>query len=304
MDPHRLLIFREVARTESIAAAARKLGWTQPAVSQHLRQLERQAGLPLVIRHSRGIRLTEAGTTLLRHADAIATRLHAAEDDMAALADLSAGTVRLAAFPSACATLVPTAMTDLARHHPGLEVRLTECEPPEAARLVSSGDAGLALLFSHDNRPPDHGPDLQRIPLTRDPVRLVVPAGHPAATATEPLGCLTSTPWIAGCPSCAAHLARTCEAAGFTPDIRHSTDDYVVVQNLVARDLGVALLPQLALDAYHHPDVRVRPLGTTDRALYLLCHREALQIPAITQTTRAFQQAAVARDPFGGRGTP
>ncbi|MFJ9368653.1 LysR family transcriptional regulator [Nocardia sp. NPDC101769] len=295
MDTHRLLIFREVARTASIAAAARKLGWTQPAVSQHLRQLERQAGLPLVIRHSRGIRLTEAGTTLLRHADAIATRLHAAEEDMAALAELSAGTVRLTAFPSACAILVPSAMTDLARRHPGLEIRLAECEPPEAARLVAAGEADLAVLFSHDDRPPDHGPDLRLIPLADDPVRLVVPAGHPAATAADPLARLASTPWIAGCPSCAAHLTRTCAAAGFTPDIRHSTDDYVVVQNLVARDLGVALLPQLALDAYRHPDVHVLPLEITDRALHLLCHREALRIPAVTQAVRALQQTATAR---------
>ncbi|MGF1425840.1 LysR family transcriptional regulator [Kitasatospora sp. LaBMicrA B282] len=295
MDTHRLLIFREVARTESIAAAARKLGWTQPAVSQHLRHLERQAGLPLVVRHSRGIRLTEAGATLLRHADAIATRLHAAEDDMAALADLSAGTVRLAAFPSASATLVPTAMTDLARRHRGLEIRLTQCEPPAAADLVTSGEADLAVLFSHDDRPPDHGPDLQVIPLTTDPVRLVVPTGHAAVTAAEPLTVLTTTPWIAGCPGCAAHLTRTCELAGFTPDIRHSTDDYVVIQNLVARNLGVALLPQLALDAYRHPDVQVRPLGTADRTHYLLCHREALQTPSVTQTTRSLQQAAAAR---------
>ncbi|MER8188444.1 LysR family transcriptional regulator [Kitasatospora sp. NPDC094015] len=297
MDPHRLLIFREVARTESIAAAARRLGWTQPAVSQHLRRLERQAGLPLVVRHSRGIRLTEAGATLLRHADAIATRLHAAEDDMAALADLAAGTVRLAAFPSACATLVPTAMTNLARHRPGLEIRMTQCEPPAATTLVTSGEADLAVLFSHDSRLPDHGPDLQLIPLTDDPVRLVVPTGHPAATAAAPLTCLASTPWIAGCPSCATHLAHTCEAAGFSPDVQHSTDDYVVVQNLVARGLGVALLPQLALDAYHHPDVRALPLATTERALYLLCHREALQIPAVAETVRALQQAATAHRP-------
>nr|WSX50102.1 LysR substrate-binding domain-containing protein [Streptomyces sp. NBC_00974] len=301
MDTHRLLIFREVARTESIAAAARKLGWTQPAVSQHLRRLERQAGLPLVVRHSRGIRLTEAGATLLRHADAIATRLHAAEDDMAALANLTAGTVRLAAFPSACATVVPTAMTDLARHHPGLKIHLTECEPPEAAHLVTSGEADLAVLFSHDSRSPDHGPDLQLIPLANDPVRLVVPADHPAATAAAPLTCLTSAPWIAGCPSCAAHLAHICGAAGFSPDVRHSTDDYVVVQNLVARGLGVALLPQLALDAYRHPDVQVLPLGTTERALYLLCHREALQIPAVKQATRALQQTATARRPRESR---
>ncbi|MCX5342505.1 LysR family transcriptional regulator [Streptomyces atratus] len=296
MDTHRLLIFREVARAESIAAAARALGWTQPAVSQHLRLLERQAGTPLVVRHSRGIRLTEAGTTLLRHADAIATRLRAAEDDMAALANLSAGTVRLAAFPSASATLVPAAMTELAEHHPGLEVRLLEQEPPQAVDLVTAGEADLALIFSHDDRPPEHSRDLLLTRLAEDQVRLVVPACHPAeAAGPAALPLLADDPWIAGCPTCAAHLIRTCEAAGFTPDVRHNTDDYVVVQTLVARRLGVALLPQLALDAYHHPGVRSLPLpDSSGRSLYLVRHREALRIPAVETAAEAIRRAVAA----------
>ncbi|SFO70178.1 ModE molybdate transport repressor domain-containing protein [Saccharopolyspora antimicrobica] len=118
MDAQRLLVFREIARAGSLGAAARALGWTQPAVSQHLRQLERQAGTALVLRHPRGVRLTEAGQVLARHAEALSARLRAAEEDLAELVELRAGTLRLAAFPSASATLVPAAVTALRAEHP------------------------------------------------------------------------------------------------------------------------------------------------------------------------------------------
>lgn len=154
LDVQRLLIFREIARAGSIASAARSLGWTQPAVSQHLRHLERQAGTPLVLRRPRGVQLTEAGRTLLRHAEAIATRLRLATDELDALVRLRAGSVRLAAFPSAGATIVPAAMGLLAGRHPGLDVRLREAEPPQALGLLAAGEVDLAVTFAHPTSAP------------------------------------------------------------------------------------------------------------------------------------------------------
>ncbi len=141
MDPRRLLVFREVARAGSLTAAARALGWTQPAVSQHLAALERSVGLPLVLRGPTGTSLTEAGEVLLRRADAVAAELHAAEEELASLAQLRAGRVRLHCFPSAAATLVPEAVRALATSHPGISVGLVEAEPPEALAAVGAGDA-------------------------------------------------------------------------------------------------------------------------------------------------------------------
>jgi len=106
-DPRRLLIFREVARRGSLSAAATSLGWTQPAVGQHIQRLERDLGLSLVLRSTKGITLTEAGTRLLSHADAVASRLAAAGQEMDALRTLRTGRLRLAAFPSAAATPQP-----------------------------------------------------------------------------------------------------------------------------------------------------------------------------------------------------
>lgn len=134
MDPRRVLLFRAVARTGSLSAAARELATTQPAVSQQLRALEREAGMPLVLRGARGITLTEAGQRLLARADGIAAHLHMASEELAGLAHLRAGRVRLVAFPSAAATLVPDALAALADDHPGVAVEMVEAEPPRPQR--------------------------------------------------------------------------------------------------------------------------------------------------------------------------
>ncbi|HEV7209819.1 MAG TPA: LysR substrate-binding domain-containing protein, partial [Mycobacteriales bacterium] len=276
LDPRRLLIFREVARRGSLSAAAAALGWTQPAVGQHLRRLERDVGLPLALRTARGVRLTDAGEALLEHADAVASRLFTAAEEMRALRTLQAGRLRLAAFPSGCATLVPAAIARLARLAPGLEVRLTELEPPEARDAVLAGEADLALLFQHPgDGARDQHRDLTGITLLDDPVLAVLPTGHRLAAATvDPgvqLAYLAGERWVAGCPRCRTHLAALAAAAGFQPDIRHSTDDYVVVQNLVAEGLAVALLPLLALTAARDPRVAaMRVAGDPFRRISLV----------------------------------
>ena len=137
VDPKRVLIFRAVARAGSISGAARELGWTQPAVSQHLRALERSAGCTLLLRGAGGIELTEPGRMLLARADALAVQLHMAEEELADLTALRRGRVRLAAYPSAAATLVPRAMAGLRARHPDIDVDLTEAEPPEALACSS-----------------------------------------------------------------------------------------------------------------------------------------------------------------------
>ncbi|WP_084780737.1 LysR family transcriptional regulator [Planobispora rosea] len=299
MDPHRLLVFREIAHAGSIAGAARALGWTQPAVSQHLRHLERRAGMALVLRLPRGVRLTEAGRLLLGHADAVAARLQAAADDLDALAQLREGTVRLAAFPSASATVVPAAMDLLLRRHPGVDVRLREAEPPEASDLLAAGEADLAVTFAHAGQEPDDHPGLVRTPVGEDPLLLVLPRSHPQAVPGDrpvDLRSLAADGWIAGCERCAAGLRRACEEAGFVPDVRHGTDDYVVTQALIARGLGVGLLPRLALDAFTAPGVAVRPVpGLRPRTLYLTHPRETDQIPAVRAAVQALRDVLAPR---------
>jgi DNA-binding transcriptional LysR family regulator len=278
-----------------MAAAARALGWTQPAVSKHVRRLERDLGLPLTVRVGRGLALTDAGGLLLRYADSLAAGLAAADDAMTNLAGIRSGLVRLAAFPSASATIVATAVTALASAHPGLDVRLTQVEPPEARSLLTRGEVDIAVVFDYPDQPhrAAHA-GMASVPLMHDDLRIVVPAGHPISDRPVlSLSDLAAERWIAGCPNCRQYLLRSAARAGFTPDIRHSTDDYVVVQALVAAGVAVAMLPGLALAASRRSDIRDLPL--TDhppRTVDAEMHANTRTTPALATALEHLTRAA------------
>src|SRR5271165_1060786 len=149
LDVTRLRVLVAVARHGSVTAAARELNYAQPSVSHHLARLEAETGVRLIQRAGRGIRLTEAGRLLADRAAEVLGRLDAAENELAAHAGLSAGRVRLAAFPSALGTIVPAAAAMLRAEYPGMDVRLTEAEPPEAMRMLRAGYVDVALAFRH-----------------------------------------------------------------------------------------------------------------------------------------------------------
>lgn len=290
LDPRRLLILRTVAQAGSMSAGARALGWTQPAVSQHLQALERSARTPLLLRHSGGVTLTEAGRAAVLHADAIAAHLDAAARELGELAALGAGSVRLAAFPSALAVLVPPALERLAATT-GVEVRLVEAEPPEAVELVRSGDVDVALTFGYAEAPGVPS-DLRGVELGVDPVDVVLPAAHPAAgEASLRLADLADDDWVAGCVRCREHLVAAAAAEGFAPRVRHETDDYVVVQQIVARGLAVAALPRTALAAYRHPGVETRAVAGLDGRSLHAVHRPGVErVPAVAALLGALRR--------------
>lgn len=277
LDLTRLRVLAAVARTGSVTAAARELHYAQPSVSHHLARLEAEAGIELLRRSGRGVRLTEAGRLLADRAEEILGRVEGARRELDALAGLRAGRARLAAFPSALATLVPDAVSRLRAEHPGLSVGLVEAEPPEAVSALAAGDVDVALVFEHtDVRHARSVSDLSRFEVTEvchEPVTLVRPAQPPAGTPApdEPaLQDLEDTDWIAGCERCRADLVARCAAVGFVPRIAFETDDYVAVQALVAAGTGVSLLPELALRAHHNPGVRADLLpGAARRVLAL-----------------------------------
>jgi len=276
LDLTRLRVLAAVARTGSVTAAARELHYAQPSVSHHLARLEAEAGIPLLQRAGRGVRLTEAGRLLAARAEEILGRVEGARRELDALVGLRAGRARLAAFPSALATLVPAAVAGLRAAHPGLGVGLVEAEPPEAVAALQAGDVDVALVFRHTDSPHARPTmDLSRFESTvvhEEPVALVRPAGDGATAgdAPPPLGDLRDAAWIAGCERCRADLVARCATAGFAPRIAFETDDYVAVQALVASGAGVSLLPSLALRAHRNPDVVVQHLpGATRQVLAL-----------------------------------
>lgn len=292
-DSGALLAVGAVAETGSITGAARVLGCSQPAVSQQLKRLEQRLGMTIVERVGRGVRLTEAGNILARHAKTVDRALRAASEEIAALAGLRSGHVRLAAFPSASSMLVPDLLARLAREHPGIGVAFVEAEPPEAVAAVRSGEADVAITFSYPGDPDDPHHEsaigLQVLPLGVDPMRVVLPADHPQARRDAvSLVDLRSERWIAGCPRCRGHLLGLCRASGFEPVIAHETDNAIAVTALVAAGLGVALLPELALAAAQVPaGVVALPTGNLDdRALHLVSAAHAGHIPAVAALMR------------------
>src|SRR5918911_937472 len=145
LDVRRLRVLREVAARGSFSAAADALHFTQSAVSQQIAALEREAGMPLVERNARGVRLTHAGEVLIGHTDVILARLADAEAELEALAGLRGGRVRMASFPSAGATIMPEAIARFRARHPAVELTLEPADPELALVKLRSGDADLIL---------------------------------------------------------------------------------------------------------------------------------------------------------------
>lgn len=260
IDLRRLEALVAVHRTGSVSGAAASLHYGQPTISHHLRRLEAETGSVLLQRVGRGIRLTPDGERLARRGEEVLGLLARAEAELVAATSLKSGRVRLASFPSGAATLVPAALSLLASRHPGVELDLTEAEPPEAHEMLRAGTVDLALTFAYpDQAEPEQ---ITSTPLLDDPLHLVEPlvaAGEGPDAPVELAGYATSS-WVTGCERCRRELLALCGEAGFTPAIAFASDDYVAVQSLVAAGLGVTVLPGLALRAHQHPGVVARVL--------------------------------------------
>ncbi|MBD8057735.1 LysR family transcriptional regulator [Cellulomonas sp. JH27-2] len=298
LDVGSLRMLRAIADTGTITGAAEALGVGQPAVSQHVRRLERRLGTALLDRSGRSVRLTEAGEALARHGATVGAALRAATAEVQALTGLRSGRVRLVAFPSSSATLVPRALVALRASHPGLSVTLDEAEPPEALRKLRSGECDVALAFDYPGVGLGRGEDDLAGLVTRhlldEPTLVALPASHPAAARDDlSLADLADEPWIAGCPRCRGHLLSSADACGFEPQIAYATDDYVAVLALVAAGLGVALLPDLVRPiAERQPGVVVRrAAGTSHRTVHAVTPPDLLRVPAVAATLAALAAA-------------
>lgn len=282
-----------MAGTGSFSAAARELGCTQPAVSQQMKALESSAGTTLLIRTGREMRLTQAGEALVRHASGILAGLTAAEEEVAAIAGLRAGRVRLVSFPSGSSSLVPGALAALRAAHPGTRVSLVEAEPPRSVEMLRDGDCDIALAFRY-GAPGAEWDDLVVRPLLTDRLIGLVPEGHGLADRAEVgIAELAAESWIAGCPRCRRQLVEVCEESGFTPRIDFATDDYPAVIGLVGAGLGVAVLPALAIESVRPRGARtvaVRP--AIEREIVALTLPDLARVPAVAATLDQLSLAA------------
>ncbi len=295
LDVTRLRVLVAVARHGSVTAAARALNYAQPSVSHHIARLEAETGARLTQRAGRGILLTDAGRLLAERAEEIIGRLDAAENELAAHIGLRGGRIRLAAFPSALGTIVPAAAARLEAEQPGMDLMLAEAEPPEALRMLRAGYVDVALVFRHAQGgavaapPTDASEDARATLLLDDPIYLVTRAcastgADGAAAGPEPdLAAFADRRWIAGCERCRSYLLWQCEAAGFSPKVAFTTDDFVAVQALVAAGLGVTTLPGLALRAARHPGIQATALPGAFRQVFAMTYGEPPDPPAVAR---------------------
>jgi DNA-binding transcriptional LysR family regulator len=299
LDVIRLRVLVAVARHGSVTAAARALNYAQPSISHHIARLEAETGARLLQRSGRGVRLTDAGRLLAERAEEIIGRLDAAEAELAAHVGLREGRVRLAAFPSALGTIVPAAAARLEAETPGMDLMLTEAEPPEALRMLRAGYVDVALIFQHyqqdvDPAPPDAAEEGTRGRLLLDePVHLVTRGGK-GTRAAQPadLAAYADQRWIAGCERCRSYLVRQCAMAGFAPKVAFTTDDYVAVQALVAAGLGVTTLPGLCLRAARHPGITTTPLPGARRHVFAVTYGDPPDPPATARLLDVLAQVA------------
>ena len=263
LDVRRMRVLREVAARGSFSAAADALDYTQSAVSQQIAALEREAGTVLVERSVRGVRLTDAGRALVEHADVILARLSDAEAELEAIAGLRGGRLRLAAFPSAGASIMPEAIARYRERHPAVELSLEPAEPEPGLVKLRGGEVDIALDITVAFRAlPDDG--IERLHLLDDPMYVALPKSHPLARKRGlKLEELADENWILGttgsCPDASIFL-RSCQLAGFEPRIAFNSDDYYAMQGFVAAGVGASFIPDLALMSVRD-DIVVRSLG-------------------------------------------
>ncbi len=245
----RLQLLREVGRRGTIRAAAAAMSVTPSAVSQQLRILEAEAGVPLLEPAGRNVRLTEAGEMLVRHADVITGAIEAAESELAATQAELSGTLRIAAFPTAARAILPGVIADLGRAHPRLRLTLRDLETAESLAALRLDEVDLAVVDVYDEATRIREPGIELQELMEDPLWIALPADHAQGAGSVPLAALADEPWIMDTESSniGGAVVRACERAGFVPHTRSNCRDYSVIIALVEAGLGVAVLPGLAL---------------------------------------------------------
>ena len=299
LNPQHLRTLVEVVRTGSFAEAARRLGYTPSAVSQQIQSLEREVGLALLERHARGVRLTDAGEVVVASAEKARRLMRAVDDELAEVAGLRRGSLRLGAFPTAGASLVPLAITTFRERHPGVELIVRSAKLAEMLRLLESREIEIGLLWDYDwcriEGMVDAGVLAMRHILD-DPMELVVARTHRFARRRRVrLAELADERWIirADAHPGAEVLARSCRAAGFEPQVSFEAHDYQEAQGMVAVGLGVALIPRLALTTVRD-DVTAISLGDTAPVRRILVARLAgrRHTPASEAMMAVFEQVA------------
>jgi DNA-binding transcriptional LysR family regulator len=302
LDVRRLRLLVELSQRGTLAAVAEALSYSPSSVSQQLSQLEREAGVPLLVQVGRRVQLTPQAEVLVGHARAVLDRLEEAESDVARSLTAVGGTVRIAVFQSAAHAIVPRALTLLRAEHPDLRVEVTEREPELALFDVAARDFDLVIAEQYPGHTRAHRDDLDRVHLAADAIRLALPPDVPAAgrggaerrLENGALAAASDLPWVLEPAGTASRewAEQRCREAGFEPDVRFETADLMAHIRLIRSGNAVGLLPDLVW-AGEVPSVMLVNLpGHPQREVFSSTRLAAATRPAVVACRDALARAA------------
>lgn len=253
-DLRRLRVLRELDERGTIGAVAAALGYTPSAVSQQLAVLEKEAGVRLLEKAGRGVRLTDAARLLAQHAGVLLSAAEAARADLASLTDEVRGTVRAGGLQSATRRVLIPALARLQVEYPRVRVEISELELEEALPELRLGALDVVISDEYDGHPRPRPAGLKFEVLHDEPLRLVLPAAHPCAAPGGPVAvaALRDDVWVASATGTGHHalIVSTCRAlGGYEPDLRHRSNDADVQLALIRAAGAVSLMPTLTLPA-------------------------------------------------------
>jgi DNA-binding transcriptional LysR family regulator len=248
-----LRVVREAARNGSFSVAAERLGYTQSAISRQIALMEQAAGQPLFERLARGVRPTEAGIVVARHAEVVLGELRATRQDIQDLTDRPPGRLRVGAFSTAMAALVPRAITAFAETEPRTRISLREGLSPGLLSALGRGRLDLAVVTPLQGLPDG----VELVPLIEDPLFVAMAPGNPlAGRGSVTAAMLRRERWITGSAEPGSTLLGAWADGSWQPEIAYVVRDWVAKLGLVAAGAGVTIVPGLAVPSLP-PDIEI-----------------------------------------------
>jgi len=284
LDLGRLRTLREIAIRGSMAAAADALHLTPSAVSQQVAQLEDEFGLPLTERMGRGVRLSRAGEVLVSYTGRVLGVLDEAISELATMKEQVTGELRIAAFPSIAAAILPHTVQTLSRSYPHLTVVLEEMEPAEGLAALGSWQADVAIIDDLSLMLGGKRHGLERVPLAEDVLVALLPHDHPLADRPSlQIADLRNELWAAESTSSiyGEFVVALCRRAGFEPKLNAKCRSFEMVNAMVASGCAVSVVPGLRMtrDMLRVKAVKVRP--EVRRKISIAYRKEARNHPAV-----------------------
>jgi DNA-binding transcriptional LysR family regulator len=303
LDVRRLRLLRELKIRGTLAEVAEALQYSPSSVSQQLALLEKEVGVELLRKTGRRVQLTPQAEVLVAHTAQLLETLEQAEADLAASLTTVTGTVRIAVFQSAALALMPGTLSRMAKEFPEVRIEMTQREPETALHETWARDFDLVIAEQYPGHAAPRYPELDRVRLTTDAIRLAVPPDAPDRPRITALTDTAELAWVMEPRGAASrHWAeQACRGAGFEPDVRFQTADLQAQIRLIESGNAVGLMPDLVWTGRGTTAQLLDLPGNPRRTVFTSVRRASAQRPAILAARESLAITAEALEkPDGG----